>query len=115
MLARYIRDGVEHRDMHRVILREGIEGAATPDADLPAGEEGEIGEVADLRRRQREGELAEDLDPALLMLMLQGIASAGVTFPADVRKLTGLDPASEEFAERYGELVKRVIRRLAPS
>ena len=115
LVARYIRDGVDHRDMHRLLIRDGIQGVATPDAEMPAGEEGELGEVADLRRRQQEGELAEDLDPALLMLMLQGIASAGVVYPADVGKLTGLDPASEEFAERYGDLVKRVIRRLAPS
>lgn len=114
LVARYIRDGVDHRDMHRLLIREGIEGVATPDAELPSGEEGELGEVADLRRRQAEGEIADDLDPALLMLMLQGVASAGVVYAADVRKLTGLDPASEEFAERYGELVKRVMRRLSP-
>jgi TetR/AcrR family transcriptional regulator len=114
LVARYIRDGVDHRDMHRLLIREGIEGVATPDADLPSGDEGELGEVADLRRRQAEGEIAEDLDPALLMLMLQGVASAGVVYAADVRKLTGLDPASEEFAERYGDLVRRVMARLSP-
>jgi TetR/AcrR family transcriptional regulator len=114
LVARYIRDGVDHRDMHRLLIREGIEGVATPDAEMAAGEEGEVGEVADLRRRQREGEIAGDLDPALLMLMLQGIASAGVVYPADVAKLTGLDPESEEFAERYGDLVRRVMSRLAP-
>lgn len=62
LLARFIRDGVEHRDMHRVIARESIEGVA---------------------------------------------------YAADVRKLTGMDPASEEVAERYGHLVGQVIRRLA--
>lgn len=115
LVARYVRDGVEHRDMHRVLIREVIEGVPTPDAELPGGDEGEIGEVADLRRRQRDGEVAEDLDPALLMLMLQAIASAGVVYPADARKLTGMDPASDQFAERYGDLVRRVMRRLAPT
>jgi TetR/AcrR family transcriptional regulator len=113
LVARYIRDGVEHRDIHRVIARESIEGVATPDAANPEEVEGGV-EVADLRRRQAEGELADDLDPALLMLMLQCIATAGVIYPADVRKLTGLDPGSEEFAERYGQLARQVIRRLAP-
>jgi TetR/AcrR family transcriptional regulator len=114
LVARYIRDGIDHRDMHRVLIREGIEGVATPDMENPEGDEGGV-EVADLRRRQAEGELADDLDPGLLMLMLQGVASAGVVYPADVRKLTGLDPASEEFARRYADLVGRVIRRLAGS
>jgi TetR/AcrR family transcriptional regulator len=113
LVTRYIRDGVAHRDMHRVIVRESIEGVATPDAENPEELEGGV-EVSDLRRRQAEGEIADDLDPRLLMLMLQTIATAGIVYPGDVRKLTGLDPASDEFAQRYSHLVRQVIRRLAP-
>jgi hypothetical protein len=38
--------------------------------------------------------------------------SAGITFPDDVRRLTGLDPATREFAERYAEKLRRVVRHL---
>jgi TetR/AcrR family transcriptional regulator len=40
--------------------------------------------------------------------------SAGVTYPGDVRKLTGLDPASPEFAKRYAEQLRRIVRHLSP-
>lgn len=111
LVARYVQDSVDQRDMHRVFIREGLEDAPTPDARQVAG----VGdaEVADFERRRQEGEIAGDLDPALLLLALQGAVSAGVTFPGDVRKLTGLDPASPEFARRYGEQLRRIVRRLA--
>jgi hypothetical protein len=32
-----------------------------------------------------------------------------------VRALTGLDPASEQFAERYGDFLRALVTRLAPS
>lgn len=109
LVARYVEDSVEERELHRLFVRESLEDAA------PAGQ-GRVGiseaDVADLRRRQRDGEIADDLDPAFLLLALQGTVSAGITFPDDVRRLTGLDPATREFAERYAEQVRRIVRHL---
>ena len=109
LVARYVQDTVEQRELHRVFVRESLEDAA------PAGQ-GRVGvseaDVADVRRRQSEGEIADDLDPAFLLLALQGAVSAGVTFPDDVRRLTGLDPATREFAERYAEQLRRIVRHL---
>ncbi len=110
LVARYVADSVAQRDLHRLVLREGLDGAPEPEAADAVAD----AEVEDLRRRQREGELAPELDPALLLLMLQGAVSAGLTFPGEVRRLTGLDPASAEFAERYAAFLRRVVRRLAP-
>jgi hypothetical protein len=90
-----------------VFLRESIEDA--PDGEGGLGDD----EVALLRRRQEAGELPDDLDPAFLLLALQGAASAGLVFPGDVRRLTGLDPASEAFAERYAEQLARLLAHLA--
>jgi TetR/AcrR family transcriptional regulator len=111
LVARYVEDSVDHRDIHRIFIREGIEGTATPDAE--AGPGVDSAEISDLKRRQERGEIGPDLDPALLLLMFQGAVSVGITFPGDVRKLTGLDPASPEFAARYGEQLRRIVRRLA--
>jgi AcrR family transcriptional regulator len=109
LVARYVEDSVENRELHRLFVRESLEDAA-------AEGEGRVGideaDVADVRRRQREGELADDLDPAFLLLALQGAVSAGITFPDDVRRLTGLDPASPEFAELYAEQLRRIVRHL---
>jgi AcrR family transcriptional regulator len=109
LVARYVEDSVENRELHRLFVRESLEDAA------PVGQ-GRVGiseaDVADLRRRQRDGEIADDLDPAFLLLALQGAVSAGITFPDDVRRVTGLDPASPEFAERYAEQLRRIVRHL---
>ena len=66
-----------------------------------------------VRRRQEAGELADDLDPAFMLLLFEAAASVSVLFPDDVRRATGLDPASPEFAERYADQLRRVVRRLA--
>ncbi len=52
--------------------------------------------LADLRRRQRAGELASDLDPAAVGLAMFAMCAAPVTFPHLARAL-GLDPAAPEF------------------
>jgi TetR/AcrR family transcriptional regulator len=112
LVARYVEDSVENRELHRLFVRESLEDAA------PAGQ-GRVGiseaDVADLGRRQRDGEIADDLDPAFLLLALQGAVSAGITFPDDVRRLTGLDPTTGEFADRYAEQLRRIVRHLMPA
>ena len=109
LVARYVRETVEQREMTRLFLRQGIED----DEPEPAEAVGEQPEVADLRRRQQEGELDPRLDPAIVLLVLQAAASAGVAFPGDVRRFTGLDPASEEFAERYGAQLRLIAELLS--
>ena len=107
----YVEDSVVNRELHRLFVRESLADKAGGNVGQPIGVDER--DVADLRCRQKRGELADELDPAFVMLALQAAVSAGVTFPGDVRKLTGLGPASPEFAERYGEELRRLVRRLA--
>jgi TetR/AcrR family transcriptional regulator len=111
LVARYVIEGARDRDLARLLLRAAIddEQSAETDPEQQAISEG----VADLQRRQRAGEIAQDLDPAYLLLLFQGAAAVSVTFPGDVRQTTGLDPASADFAERYAEQIRRVVQRLA--
>jgi AcrR family transcriptional regulator len=113
VVAAYVTDAAAQRDLHRVVLRESIDDAPTPTP--PDGDGDAAAEVADLRRRQGAGELDGELDPVLLLLALQGAASVGVVFGADVRSLTGLEPDSAAFAERYGTFLAGLVARLAPS
>jgi len=39
-----------------------------------------------------------ELDPAFVLLALQAVAAAGIVFPGDVRRITGEDPTSKNFA-----------------
>jgi TetR/AcrR family transcriptional regulator len=108
VVAAYAADGVRQRDLHRLFVRECLEDNAASPGLGPGSEE-----VEDLRRRQAAGELDAELDPALLLLALQGAASAAIVYPGDVRALTGLEPDSPEFGERYGELLRRVVELLS--
>lgn len=111
LVAAYVEAGQADRDLGRFLLRVALDDDQTAVDDTLY--ERFDGELDDLRRRQRAGEIADELDPAFVLLMLQGAASASVAFPEDVRRATGLDPASPEFAQRYAEQLRRVVRRLA--
>jgi AcrR family transcriptional regulator len=113
LVARYVADSVANRDLHRVLVRECIDDDGGDDPVASAADAGSSDGVAQLRARQGRGEIADDIDPAFLLLALEGAVAAGIVFPADARATTGLDPASPEFAEAYGEQLRRIVRRLA--
>jgi TetR/AcrR family transcriptional regulator len=111
LVARYAEDIADQYELHRLFIREALD--ARPEAERE-GLGIRDADVADVKRRQADGEIADDLDPSLLLLALEAAVGAGVIFPGDVRRLTGLDPASPEFAERYAEQLRRIVRHLAP-
>jgi TetR/AcrR family transcriptional regulator len=111
LVAAYVLDGSKYRDITRLLVRDAMED--NEDSPVAAVDETAPGEIEDLRRRQAEGEIAEDIDPAYLLLAVTGAASVGVILPGGVRQATGLEPDSEEFAERYAEQLRRIVRRLA--
>jgi TetR/AcrR family transcriptional regulator len=104
--AAYARSAAEDRDLHRLVVRESIDGKATGAGIADADVEG-------MRRRQVEGEIGGDLDPGFVLLALQAIAAAPVVFPDDVRRVTGLEPDSPEFVAWQTEQLRRLVERLA--
>ena len=106
VVAAYARSAAEDSDLHRLVVRQSIDGEATgagiADADLE-----------DMRRRQRAGEIGDDLDPGFVLLALQAVASAAVVFPDDARRVTGLEPASPEFVAWHSEQLRRLVERLS--
>ncbi len=108
LVLRYLESGHDSPHLQRMFLRESLDQDPAdvehdPDSD----------EVTGLRARQQAGELAADLDPAFVLLFLQAMVVAGVLFPADTMRLTGLDPASSQYYERAREQLSRVVQRLA--
>jgi TetR/AcrR family transcriptional regulator len=69
--------------------------------------------VDDLRRRQAAGEIAADLDPAYLQLVLFGAAIAPTLLPRFAADFTGLAPDSPEFLAGYAEQLRRIVARLS--
>ncbi|KUJ70087.1 translation initiation factor IF-2 [Streptomyces albus subsp. albus] len=70
-------------------------------------------DLSDLERRQAAGELAAELDPAAVMLLMVGAVSAPAIMPHAVRRIFGVEPDSPEFQEHYTEQVRRMVARLA--
>jgi len=95
----------------RLLLWEGLTGSASR-ADDPSVSQQDPA-VADMRRRQQRGELAEDLDVAMVLVALMGATLAPVSIPQVVRRSTGLDPWDPLFKVRYAELLQRIVRLLA--
>ncbi|MBO2448141.1 TetR/AcrR family transcriptional regulator [Actinomadura barringtoniae] len=88
---------------------EAWRGLTEDPKDLPIGPREDLSNLED---RQADGELAEDLDPAAVMLMMHALTAAPIVLPNAVRRIYGLDPESPEFRERYIEGVRRIVRRL---
>jgi AcrR family transcriptional regulator len=106
--AAYVEDGTRQRALHRLLLRASLE-------DEEAGGGVGAAELADMQRRQQAGEITDELDAAFILLTLQAVAAAGVVFPGDVRRLTGKDPASPDFAAWHADQLRTLVRLLSPA
>jgi len=111
----FVRSTREQRDWARLMVWENVSGDDT--AGPPAPDEGDTeflrAQVEALRARQEAGEIPADLDPACLLLALTAAASATVFMPRMARRITGEDPGSDDFTERYAEQLARLIRHLS--
>jgi AcrR family transcriptional regulator len=107
LIASHLRALLVDPRHSRLLLWQGLTGSddETSSEDDPA--------VADMGRRKELGELADDLDPSMVLIALMGAALAPVSIPQVVRRSTGLDPSDEEFERRYAEQLSRLVRRLA--
>ena len=110
VVAAFLRLNVEQRSYARLLAWDGLADTSS-DADEAGGYFTEM--VDDLRRRQRAGELADDLDPAYVLLLLFAAALAPTVIPQIARRFTGLDVDSLTFQAAYAEQLRRVVERLA--
>jgi TetR/AcrR family transcriptional regulator len=69
--------------------------------------------VAETRKRQDRGEIRADLDAGALTLAFFAAAIAPEVLPQLAATVTGADPASPEFLDRYAEQLARVLYALA--
>lgn len=111
LIASHLRALLADPRHSRLLLWQGLTGshddtaAETSPEDDPA--------VEDMSRRKELGELADDLDPSMVLIALMGAALAPVSIPQVVRRSTGLDPSDEEFERSYAQQLSRLVRRLA--
>ena len=110
VVAAFLRLSVEQRTYARLLAWEGLADSGSDPAD-PDPYFTDM--VEELRRRQRAGELAVDLDPAYVLLMLFAAALAPTVIPQIARRFTGLAADSPEFQTAYAEQLRRIVERLA--
>jgi TetR/AcrR family transcriptional regulator len=117
IVAEYVIVTREHRSWARMLIWEAL-GDSPPEPGEPGNERARepdflVEQVAETRRRQANGELAADLDPAHLTLALFALAGAPTMLPQIARRITGADPDSEEFRTAYRDQVARLVRHLS--
>ena len=110
VVAGFLRLNVEQRSFARLLAWDGLAHTGS-DAVVQDAYFAEM--VEELLRRQRAGELANDLDPAHVLLMLFAAALAPTVIPQIARQLTGLSADSAEFQAAYADQLRRVVERLA--
>ncbi|MYW00964.1 TetR/AcrR family transcriptional regulator [Streptomyces sp. SID3343] len=106
--ARYVRHALADPRMTRLLVWAGLSEDPEHPQTLPPGSLDGAGMV----ERQERGEIAPDLDPASVLLIMIGAVTAAVALPQVVRAVMGLDPDSADFEERYAQELKAVIGRL---
>jgi AcrR family transcriptional regulator len=110
VVAAFLRLNVDQRSFARLLVWEGM---AETGNDTVAPEPYFTEMVEDLRRRQDAGELAGDLEPAYVLLMLFAAVLAPTVIPQMARRFTGLSADSAEFQATYADQLRRVVERLA--
>ena len=108
LVVRYLQDAVRDPRALRLLLWRGL-----ADDGAPGGDRSRQPDLDQVRARQAAGEVADDLDPAAVLLAGMGMIAAPLAMPQVARELFGMDPASEEFLTRYGEQIRRIVARLA--
>jgi TetR/AcrR family transcriptional regulator len=107
VVAAFTHVGESQRHWVRLLIWQALSGdRAEGDADYRRAM------VDDLRRRQADGEIAKDLDPAYLQLVLFGAALAPALLTGFAEDFTGLPADSPEFLDRYREQLKILISHL---
>jgi AcrR family transcriptional regulator len=108
----YLQVGFEQPGLMRMFIWENLTRTRRS-AVSDSGEYEEPPEIADLRRRQANGEIDDDIDVACLLVAVQGAVSAPTTMPQEVERLCGMTVDSDEFQKRYAEQMRIILRHLA--
>jgi TetR/AcrR family transcriptional regulator len=113
VVGNFLQASVDHRPWTRLLAWQGLSGDGGEDD--PDAHAYFRAIVDDVRSRQLSGELAADLDPAYVLLVLFAAALAPTVIPQIARRITGKPADSPEFLSAYAEQLRRIIEHLADS
>ncbi|WP_327085952.1 TetR/AcrR family transcriptional regulator [Nonomuraea sp. NBC_01738] len=114
VIAEYVGQGAEDATATRILAWEGLHyDGPDHDPDWEGRREQGLRDVAELAERQKHGELADDLDPACVLLAMIGAGVAPVLLPHMANAICGADAQSPQFVAHYTEQMRRIAQRLA--
>ena len=109
VVGNFVQASVDQRPWARLLAWQGLtgegDGVGADDAYFRAM-------VEDVRRRQQRGELAADLDPAYVLLVLFAAALAPALIPQIVRRITGRSADSPEFLSAYTDQLRHIVQHM---
>jgi hypothetical protein len=112
-IGAYLHAFAARSELLRMFAWEGLTRQSGP---RPRDTEpGEAPEVADIRRRQAAGEIADDIDPAFLLIFLTGTAMGVATIPRHIEQICGIPVDSEELVSMCERQVRVILAHLAGS
>jgi AcrR family transcriptional regulator len=111
----YLRVLAARPELLRIFIWEGLTRGTHQSDGQPDSKpsRGELPELADLRRRQAAGEIADDIDPAYLLVAVMGAITTIVTMPTRIEQLCGVRADSAEFISTFDSQLRRIIGHLA--
>lgn len=109
LITRYVDDALSDPRPMRLLAWRGLtaDTVAPPDTSPP------VEDLSTMRARQDRGELAGDLDPASIRLVLLGAVAVPVVFPQLATRLFGVEVTDPAFQARYEDGLRRLVDRLA--
>ena len=111
LAARYLNDALSDPRPIRLLAWRGLSGQLEQPPDLAPESE----DLTSMVGRQQKGEIAPDIDPAALRLILIGAIAAPALMPHVVHRLFGADANNDNFRQRYEASLRAVIVHLRPT
>jgi AcrR family transcriptional regulator len=108
LASRYLDVGLRQPLLQQLFIRQLLDDDVQDAAHAP-----DAPELAGLRARQANGEIAADLDPAFVLLMLQGMVVAHTLFRRDAIRFTGMNVDSAEYQRQAEAQLRAIVRRFA--
>lgn len=112
LVVAYLRANHEQPELARILMWEGLAAAASREPPALQTPPEVDDDLADMHRRQASGELDASFDAGHVLLALMGAVAAPTILAHVARRLTGLQPNSDQFVNAYAEQLSEIVRRL---
>lgn len=105
--AAYLDATLDNPDWPRLLLWQalGDDDAASVDTHVPRMQRA----VANVRRRQKAGEIRSDLNPEFILLLAYALTFAPLALPRFVQGILGVDPLSLEYRHMARDQLTRIM------